>query len=249
MIKSARNLLFWLAFPFLAPQALYIRKTAPRSAPALGPTEGSVGHGTRIRLFAIGDSIIAGVGATTLSRALVGRTAAALATITGCRVDWQALGTSGYGSNDVLEHLICQLPGGELDFIIVSVGVNDITGLTRISTWRRNLARILTRLGSHSPAAVIAVAGMPPMHGFPLLPQPLRTAFGMRAKVFDQETVSVIRDFENTIHVPLNFEPDPEKFSPDGYHPSTESYEEFGRYMAESLIQLENTKRHLRSGE
>ena len=231
-----KNLLFWFIFPFLVPQALYVRRTAPRFAPASGPSEASVGNGEQTRLLAIGDSIIAGVGASELSAALVGQTASALATSRNCRVSWRAPGVSGYDSTKILERLLPELPDVAFDFIIVSVGVNDITGLTTVRKWRRNLSLILGQLQDHSPDAVIAVAGMPPLHGFPLLPQPLRAAFGMRARSFDEIAKTVVDRHENSLHVPLDFEPDPEKFAPDGYHPSEESYSEFGRSMADRLL-------------
>lgn len=231
-----RNALFWCAVPFLIPQALYVRKTAPRFAPADGPTEGTVGKGNAIRLLAIGDSIIAGVGASQLPKALVGQTARALAESLDQMVVWQALGVSGYNSTKVLQLLCPQLPEHEFDYIIVSVGVNDITGLTTLRTWRRNLSALLDKLAAHSPNAVIAVAGMPPMHGFPLLPQPLRATFGFRARVFDAATRVIVEQRQNVLHVPLDFEPNPDKFSPDGYHPSEESYIEFGRGMADALL-------------
>ncbi len=234
-----KNLLFWAAFPFLVPQALYVRKTAPRFAPAAGPASGSVGHGEESRLLAIGDSIIAGVGATELSKALVGQTAAALAASRKCRVSWKALGVSGYDSAKVLEHLVPELPRESCDYIVVSVGVNDITGLTSIQRWRANLAAVLQRLQAHSPNALIAVSGMPPLHGFPLLPQPLRATFGMRGSLFDDITREVVAEHVNARHVPVDFEPHPEKFAPDGYHPSEESYAEFGRHMADELLAME----------
>jgi lysophospholipase L1-like esterase len=234
-----RHLLFWIAFPFLLPQALYVRRYAPRSAPAAGPAEGRVGDGEKIRLLAIGDSIIAGVGASELSKALVGQTASALANGRNCSVSWRALGQSGYDSNKILNELVPQLPGVAFDYIIVSVGVNDITGLTSLRTWRRNLSALLCKLKSHSPDASIAVAGMPPMHAFPLLPQPLRAAFGMRARVFDEASKKVIGAQEKALHIPLDFEPHPSSFAPDGYHPSEDSYVEFGRQLAERLLTFE----------
>lgn len=234
-----RNLLFWVAFPLLVPQALYVRRTAPRFAPAAGPAEGSAGEGEEVRLLAIGDSIIAGVGASDLSKALVGQTAATLARAKNCRVSWQALGVSGYDSAKVLERLVPELPGVTLDYVIVSVGVNDITGLVSIGRWRRNLSLILRELRAHSPGARVAVAGMPPLHGFPLLPQPLRATFGMRGGVFDEVARQIAAEYPGTSHVPLDFEPDPGQFAPDGYHPSEESYAEFGRQMAEALLGLE----------
>ncbi len=191
-----------------------------------------------MRLVAIGDSIIAGVGASELSKALVGRTAAALAAARSCRVSWQALGVSGYDSRKVIDELVPQLAEPAADYFIVSVGVNDITGLTSIDTWRRNLSLLLDRIREHSPDADIAVAGMPPMHGFPLLPQPLRAVIGMRARSFDAATKAVVDEYPASIHVPLDFEPEHHKFAPDGYHPSEESYVEFGWHMADALLMV-----------
>lgn len=231
-----KNLLFWTAFPFLIPQALYVRRNAPRFAPAGGPQKGSVGDGDEVHLLAIGDSIIAGVGATELSRALVGETANALAEYRGCRVSWRALGVSGYDSAKVLEHLVPELPDVTFDYVVVSVGVNDVTGLTTTRQWRRNLSRLLNTLHTRYPTARIALAGLPPLHGFPLLPQPLRAVFGLRARAFDEIAMEVVVADQNALHVPLDFDPDPTKFSPDGYHPSEESYVEFGQHMADRLL-------------
>lgn len=236
IILTMKNLLFWLIFPFLVPQAFYVRRTAPRFAPASGPLNGVVGNGRPIRLLAIGDSIIAGVGASKLSKALVGQTATALAASQSGRVSWQALGVSGYDSTKMLQHLVPKMPCDAFDCIIVSVGVNDITGLTSLRRWRRNLSLLISNLHAHSPSAVIAVAGMPPMHGFPLLPQPLRAAFGLRAKAFDEVATTVVEEHPYALHVSLDFEPDPNGFAADGYHPSEESYVEFGRHMAERLV-------------
>lgn len=232
-----RNLLFWSLMPFLAPQAIYVRKTAPRFRPADGPRRGSAGSGREVRMLAIGDSIIAGVGARHLSRALVGQTAAALADTLNCRVSWQAIGTSGYNSEKILKRLVPQLPQGEFDYMIVSVGVNDITGLRSLSSWRRNLRQLLIELSVHSPGAVIAVAGIPPLGGFPLLPQPLRAASGMRGHTFDLAGREVVSSFQHAVHVPVEFEPRPENFAADGFHPSEEGYRDFGRSMAMRLIE------------
>ncbi|MEM7084506.1 MAG: SGNH/GDSL hydrolase family protein [Pseudomonadota bacterium] len=231
-----RSLLFWLSFPFLIPQALYVRQTAPRFAPASGPTTGAVGDGETVRLLAIGDSIIAGVGASELSKALVGQTARALSQQIDGQVTWQALGTSGFDCRKVLDILVPQLPDEPFDYVIVSVGVNDITGLTFLPTWRRNLSTLVETLRKHSPNAVIAVAGMPPMHGFPLLPQPLRAVFGSRARAFDDATREIVSPRDGMLYIPLHFDPDPSKFSPDGYHPSEESYVEYGAEVAERLV-------------
>lgn len=233
-----RNILFWALIPLLVPQALYVRKTALRFAPASGPSNGYVGSGTQARLLAIGDSIIAGVGATTLSRALVGQTANALAISLGSCVEWKALGVSGYNSEKVLNRLVPKLPDVPVDYVILSVGVNDVTGLTTLRQWRQNLNLLVARLQAHSPNAIVAVAGLPPLHGFPLLPQPLRAVFGMRSRSLDEELRKILHGLPNCVYVPLDFDPDLSKFAPDGYHPSEEGYAEYGRHMADELIKV-----------
>lgn len=231
-----KNALFWGLFPLVLPQALYVRMTAPRFVAPACATEGSTGTGREFRLLAIGDSIIAGVGATQISRALAGRTAVELANSLRGRVNWVARGAAGYNSSRVVDDLLPKLPPEPVDYIVISVGVNDITGLTTIRTWRRNLRTILTALSRHSPCAAIAFAGIPPLRCFPLLPQPLRAVIGLRGSTFDTEAQRVIEEFPACRHIHLDFEPRPDQFAADGYHPSEESYQHLGLVVADALL-------------
>lgn len=230
-----RNLLFWGLFPLVLPQALWVRKTAPRFAPAAGPESGTFGEGRPIRLVGIGDSIIAGVGASTLSRALIGATASSLADLLDAEVRWHAVGKSGARSLDILEKYVPRLPAEPADVFVVSVGVNDVTGLVSQSDWETQIARLLEALKSHSPQATIAFSGLPPLGQFPLLPQPLRFTFGVRARSFDLAARDVVQRVPDAIHVPLDFEADPDGFSNDGFHPSEASYAIYGKMMADAV--------------
>ena len=231
-----RKLIFWLCLPFCLPQAIWVRKTAPRFAAADGEPTGQIGDGQSLRLVAIGDSIIAGVGARELKNALVGQTARVLADELQVEVHWKAIGKIGATSRSVLHKQVNQLPAQKPDFIIVSVGVNDLTSLSTSATWSDNLDRLLDALTEYAPDAVIGVAGIPPLRGFPLLPQPLRALFGLRGEILDDAGMQVIAGHPNAVHVPLTFDPQPENFSADGFHPNENSYPEFGRLMAEALI-------------
>lgn len=213
-----------------------MRKTAPRFAAAGGEPTGQVGSGRVVRLVAIGDSIIAGVGARALKNALVGQTARVLADELQVEVHWQAVGKIGATSRSVLHKQVNQLPAQKPDFIIVSVGVNDLTSLSTSTSWSDNLDRLLDALTEYAPDAVIGVAGIPPLRGFPLLPQPLRALFGLRGEILDDAGMQVIAGYPNAVHVPLAFDPQPENFSADGFHPNEQSYPEFGRMMAEALM-------------
>jgi lysophospholipase L1-like esterase len=230
-----RKIFFWGLLPVVLPQAIYVRKKAPRFPAANGSTRGVFGTGKEFRLVAIGDSIIAGVGATTLSNALVGQTAEQLSYLLGCKIAWNAVGRIGADSKQVIEDLIPQLPRQSAEFMILSVGVNDATSLSRVPGWRENLVKILDALRSHSPRAIIAVAGIPPLKDFPLLPQPLRAWLGMRGEILDRTARDEIKRHENAIYMPLGFEVKPESFSADGFHPSEESYRALGEMMARGI--------------
>jgi lysophospholipase L1-like esterase len=230
-----RNLVFWSLSPFTLPQAVWVRKTAPRFAAADGPRSGFVGSGERLKLLAVGDSIIAGVGAQHIENALVGQAARALAASLDCRVDWSAHGRIGAKSTTLLEEYLPGLPSEPVDAIIVSIGVNDITSLTAQAVWKDNLGKVLHALRGHSGNAVIAVTGIPPLGGFPLLPQPLRFASGQRGKAFDVAARRVIAGFPQAIHIPIDFDTTPDRFSADGFHPSESSYAMFGSVIAERI--------------
>lgn len=236
--RMLRGLVFWSLLPFVSVQALRVRRNAPRLAPADGPDNGRVGNGAAFRLLAIGDSIVAGVGASRLDKALVGRTAEALAASLGRTVEWRSVGRSGIDSGGVLRELVGELPRAPVDAFLVSVGVNDVTSLHRSATWERNLSTLLQALADHSPGAVIAFAGMPPLHGFPLLPQPLRALVGFRGESLDRISRAVIAAHPQARHVPVVFPAHADRFCADGFHPSEASYVDFGRAMAGGILQL-----------
>lgn len=236
-----RRLAFWAAIPFVLPQAIYVYRTAPRFAGAGGPSEGTATNGapkaaSRLTVHAVGDSIIAGVGASDFSKALIGRTAAALARQTGHDVDWSAHGRIGARSTDLLTELIDGMAAEPADVILVSIGVNDVTGLRRTTSWIRNLEAIIHRLRAHSPKAVIAFTGLPPLSEFPLLPQPLRTIIALRGRTFDQAAQDVLRRHDRVVHVPIDVEAGPDKFADDGFHPSEVSYVEFADTVSNAIV-------------
>ena len=229
------NALFWAALPFLVPQALYVRRTAPRFADAGGAREGTAGSGPERRLAAFGDSIIAGVGASDLERALVGRTSSALADRLQCRVRWTAQGHTGANSTRLIRKHLPRLSITDADVVLLSVGVNDVTSLTPMDRWRDNLNELFDHLTTRNGELLVAFTGLPPLGGFPLLPQPLRAVLGLRARLLDQAARETIDSWPQVVHIPVDFDTSPERFAPDGYHPSEESYVTFGEVVADAI--------------
>ena len=230
-----KRLAFWTLFPLVVPQALIVRRTAPRFAGAAGNNTGCVGEGDRSKLLAVGDSIIAGVGAGSLVNALVGKSAKSIASRFDVCVEWTAMGKIGATAESLRGSIIPRIPAQEYDVIVVSTGVNDVTGLKRSSTFERHLRGIVSSLQEHSPNAQIVMLGVPPLGAFPLLPRPLRWVLGMRAQTFDRIARRVANEQPGARHLPVEFEPDPTKFAADGYHPSESSYTDLGELIGQSL--------------
>lgn len=237
-----RNALFWMSLPFLLPQALRVRKAAPRVSGAGGVNHGTVGEGQERSLFMFGDSIAAGVGARDFPRSLAGRTADALARSSAQKIHWSAEGYIGANSDAILDKLNGRGRREKVDYLVLSVGVNDVTSLNTLVVWRRNLRTILSRLNEIYGEPLIGLAGLPPMHGFPLLPEPLRTQAGNRSVAVDGVGREVVAEFANVVHVPVEFELTRDRFADDGYHPSEFGYVEFGQVMSDALLHLENSR-------
>jgi lysophospholipase L1-like esterase len=230
-----RGILFWTLFPLAIPQAIKVRRNAPRLEGAAGPTSGSVGSGKKIRLAAIGDSIIAGVGAGSVIEALPGQVAVELARLLGCEVSWSSYGLIGAASAVVSRSLVPMLPSEPFDVMVLSVGVNDVTSLRTMRQWSTDLRHLLDELEAHSAEAMVALVGLPSLSSFPLLPQPLRAVMGIRARMFDAAAKFEVSQRPRVVHVPINIELAPEHFSPDGFHPSPSSYNELGRQVATAI--------------
>ncbi len=231
---------FWSLLPLALPQALYIRRTAPRFGGAPGPTSGTAnpeGNGVPRSLVGVGDSIIAGVGTSALEHALIGQVADALGDRLDAPVHWKAIGRSGATTRQVVDELAPQLPTTPADHVIVSVGVNDVTKPSSRSDFRQALGDLLATLERHSPTAAIAILGLPPMHRFPLLPQPLRATLGCRARVLDHIARGVVAEHRNARHAAVEVEVRPGAFADDGYHPSEASCTLLAELVTNALLE------------
>jgi lysophospholipase L1-like esterase len=244
-----RRIAFWLLLPIAAVQGLKLRKTAMRLQPPPGSPHGVFGPAKRsrsgtpsgtsfrkpLRLLALGDSIIAGTGANTQDQTLPAHLARTLAQIKGLAVSWYALGRNGANSGELpgmLDELHKQPPP---DLVLISIGVNDVTGLCRSKTWQSNISNLCEKLGARWPAAIIVFAGLPPMDQFPLPPQPLRFCLGLRASYFDHIAATVIENHAGMLHIPTLIDTTEHDFCADGFHPSEEAYAVWGEEMAEII--------------
>jgi len=214
---------FWLLLPATAVQGLWLRRVAIRLPGAPGERQGDIGSGEVMHLLALGDSIIEGVGTNNVRDSLPVQFARVLSEQSGKCIHWRIEGQSGFDIDDVLERLnsLEQLPAPH--FVLLSVGVNDVTGLSTTRHWRSKVKELLQTLCRRWPGTQIIFTGLPPMAEFPLPPQPLRFSLGLRAATLDSIAAMEISNIPNANHIPTRINPGEHGFCEDGFHPSAES--------------------------
>lgn len=151
------------------------------------------------------------------------------------RVEWEAVGRTGATASGVRGLVVSRPSDPVPDYIAVSVGVNDVTSLSSRRAWARALDDLLLTLHQRAPGARIAVLGLPPMAGFPLLPRPMNLLLGLRCRSFDDITRDVVARHARVVLVPTVFDPRPEMFATDGYHPNAASCRDLGDAVARQL--------------
>lgn len=218
-----RRTAFWLMLPVTVLQGLWLRRVATRLPGASGERRGVIGEGPGLHLLALGDSIIDGVGTGQVEYALPVQFARHYAESGGKRVHWRIEGLSGLAIRGVIERLDAIEDSYRADMVLISVGVNDVTGLTSTRRWRSGLFELLRTIDARWPGASVIFAGLPPMSRFPLPPQPLRFSLGLRAETLDAIARDVTGHFPNAMHIPTQINPETSDFCPDGFHPSAVS--------------------------
>lgn len=238
-----RGLAFWGRMALCLPQAMAVRARAPRLPAAPGPTRGREPDGASpadarpLQLLGVGDSIIAGVGAADTGSALVASLARALAQSLGQPVAWRTLARSGADARAVHRQVLAGDAGPSADLMVVSVGVNDVIGLNHGRRWQRDLATLAGALRRHSPDALIALVGLPPLDRFPLLPPALAGVLGSRARGFDAGLARLAAVEPRLLHVPIGPVVRPELFCSDGFHPGDAGYRTLAGLVAAVLLE------------
>ena len=226
---------FWAFLPISALQGLWLRRTATRLPEATGNRTGVNGQGQPLHLLAMGDSIIAGVGTGIMEYSLPVQFAKALAKSRRYRVHWRVEGKNGADISQ-LRHYAGQIEEDQMaDVILISIGVNDVTGLSSARHWSSELNRLLLELRYKWPQASVIVMGLPPMSKFPLPPQPLRFTLGLRAATLDSIAGELLADHTNMLHVPTEMDPIHHDFCEDGFHPSAKACEFWAEELAQKL--------------
>ena len=228
-----------LLSPLALPQALRLKRKAERLPEAPGQRSGSLaGAEPGLRLLAIGESPLAGVGLESQDQALTARLATGLAKHGARQVNWQCAARSGVTARRSLEELVPLLSPGPVDLVLVGLGVNDSIRLRAPKRWQSDLRNLIQHLRQrHGPVPVI-LTGVPDMQRFPLLPEPLALMLGLRSRLLDYAAAELAARLDQVHHAPLPLDGAAgQLFCEDGFHPNAQGHaqwaEQLGRFVIE----------------
>lgn len=237
--------------PWLILQGRRTRRTTPRLPDAKGPTIGQARVTTEnfaeaqqrpLALLTIGESPVAGVGVATHYEAITGQFAAALSTRLQRTVTWQAVGQNGATLNAAVNTMLPQVASQKIDIVLIAFGVNDTTAFRSCRRYRSELLQLMRDLQRRMSPRLIVISGIPPIHAFPALPEPLRYVLGMKAKVLDETVEQLIANLPvdlkdlRVTRVPLLIDiNDRTLMASDGYHPSATGVALWARQLATAV--------------
>lgn len=236
--------LYNLCLPIIAPVLLWqgkrLKRDLPRLPEAAGARSGNLGQGNRLRLLIIGDSAAAGVGAQTQELALSGQLTRCLSQT--FDVSWQLMAKSGADIRSCIGFQTVQ-QRCEYDVILVSIGVNDVTGANSAMNWQGQLEQLITLLGQKYSPKHIVFTKVPPMQKFGVLKHPLRWYLGARSRHFNQILSATAAKHQLCSVLEIGGDLSAEDMASDGFHPGPRIYQHWGLQAGETIAHLykENT--------
>ena len=230
--SAIERLVLGILFPLMMVEGIWVRITTPKLPEAKGQREGVAGKGRPLRILVVGDSSAAGVGASTQTEALAGQLLASL--IEDFKVHWKLIANTGFTTAELNQYL-SNMPSGHYDIALSATGVNDITARHSLYACLVEQIDMVALLRDRFAVRHVLISGLPPLHRFPALPEPLRWYIGARAKRLDAALQQWTQDQKDCDHIQLNFPVGPENMASDGFHPGPGIYAIWGKTAAEII--------------
>lgn len=221
--------------PALIIQGYRVKKNTLRLEEPAGNREGYSGVGKRLSVLILGDSAAAGVGVNHQDDALLGSVISVLKNE--YELTWKLNAKTGHTTDQVIQ--VVELANFEhFDVVITSVGVNDVTKLTTADNWIKKQKILYQSIQDKFTPQLIIAAGVPPMHMFPALPNPLGWLFGKYAQAMNQKLAQFVQQKQNMEWIEYDLEQYRAlnlEMAKDGFHPSKEVYQLWAGEIANKI--------------
>ena len=163
-----------------------------------------------LKLFISGDSVAAGVGASTFEKSVSGRIAQYLAK--DHTVLFQNEAVSGAAMSQLLT---MPLPKEKQDVIILIISSNDLFRFSEINEFKRNTEKVLKRYSPQADTLILVGPGR--VFDGEALPYFLRMYYKFKAPQYSQVLASFAREDPHVIYI----DPTTADFYKDSYGPTT----------------------------
>lgn len=228
--------------PVLLVQGRRVKRETPRLPEAAGSRRGSIAARKKesmptkpLRVLICGDSAAAGVGVEKQQQALAGCLERELHNRFPQRdIHWTLWATNGDTSAVALIKLHLR-QAQDFDLVITSLGVNDVTSGLADSRFFRQQQALVRVFRDKFSARQILLTGVPPMHQFPALPQPLRWYLGRQADRLNAQLQRVAQQDSQVEIVAVNFPLQADVIARDGFHPGPVGYQLWAKAIGDRV--------------
>lgn len=218
--------------PFLFMQGSITRWKVGVLPAAAGPLTGIAGEGDDpARLYVIGESTVAGLGARTHELALAGRFAKHLSDHIKRPVEWDVLGKNGVTARRTIDELVPHMPDKQFDYILLGIGGNDVMRLSSPRRWHEDMTELIGIMRRKHPDAVIFISNCPMIKYTHAIPPPSKQLLWQLSQMHDANIKEFTRDMERVFYYPQPVEVRLDGFFADGIHPSEQGYNDWSAAM------------------
>ncbi len=201
--------------------------------PAPSPTSSS-----RLKYVALGDSLTAGAGAATEAESYPYRLAKLLAEKRGAEVILENLGQPGATTINVLNQQVPLVAALHPDIVTLLIGVNDLHNQMPSDLFKKNLTAIVDGLSSSTKH--LNIITIPYLGNSSAFMPPYQTYYDLQTKRYNDllrealsgKKVSFIDLYSLTREQAFD---DAGYYSPDGFHPSAETYNFWSKLLYDHL--------------
>lgn len=213
--------------PIIVIQAKQVKANTPRLPCAQGNIH-KKSKKTNISLLHLGESTVAGVGVPYLNQGLTQAIVNQLS-MQNSLIDWQIQAQNGAKLSQLNQ---LDIPVQNPDLLIITLGVNDSTGLTSCAEWRKQLHLCTQRFAGKNTQ--IFFTQIPNMSEFPSLPAPLSWFLGLRSRLLDDELKKQC-SLSHWHYVKTSLPIKAKWMANDGYHPNAEGYQRWGKEIGQAI--------------
>lgn len=187
-----------------------------------------------IRILVVGDSSALGVGCDDISQSSVGVIAEKLSEQ--FSVQYQVCAFTGFTTKQIFEK-VREVPKQSFDFIVISLGTNDILQRTKLSAWIKQITELMTHLQVSFYPQKIFINAVPPFQKLSHLPSSFRTYLSNKSQQMNQYLSQLSVGSSAYQFVDMDFDFHADYISADGFHPSALLYQLQGKRLATFMLE------------